>query len=153
MLENMPSAVGRMFDGIRAGMKHVVFFDERFDHVPEEITVTSPAFQKAGSIPIRFTEDGERLVAVLHEVLVLRCVNTGRNRERLRGLGAEPDVAVDGLRRADRHRRISPPGNHGVLTGSELFLSRSLGARAAGWMSCQHRRTTHVPERPRATTP
>jgi Raf kinase inhibitor-like YbhB/YbcL family protein len=61
MLEKIPAAVGRTLDGIRAGMKNIVFFDERFDHVPEGVTVTSSAFAKAGSIPMRYTEDGERL--------------------------------------------------------------------------------------------
>lgn len=61
MLEKVPAAIGRTLDGIRAGMKNIVFFDERFDDVPEGITVTSPAFAKAGSIPIRYTQDGEGL--------------------------------------------------------------------------------------------
>jgi Raf kinase inhibitor-like YbhB/YbcL family protein len=61
MLEKLPAAVGRTLDDIRAGMKNIVFFDERFDHVPDGITVNSSAFPKAGSVPIRYTEDGARL--------------------------------------------------------------------------------------------
>jgi phosphatidylethanolamine-binding protein (PEBP) family uncharacterized protein len=61
MLENVPASVGRTLDGIRAGMKNIIFFDERFDHVPESIAVTSPAFAKAGPIPMRYTEDGKKL--------------------------------------------------------------------------------------------
>ena len=61
MLEKVPAAVGRTLDGIRAGMKNIVFFDARFASVPDGITVTSSAFSRGGSIPIRYTEDGERL--------------------------------------------------------------------------------------------
>jgi Raf kinase inhibitor-like YbhB/YbcL family protein len=61
MLEKVPAAVGRTLDSIRAGMKNIVFFDEHFDHVPEGITVASSAFSKAGTIPIKYTEDGEGL--------------------------------------------------------------------------------------------
>jgi Raf kinase inhibitor-like YbhB/YbcL family protein len=61
MLEKLPSVVGRTFEGARAGMKKIVFFDERFDKVAEAITVTSPAFADGGAIPERFTEDGRKL--------------------------------------------------------------------------------------------
>jgi len=61
MLEKVPASVGRTLDGIRAGMKNIIFFDARFDAVPEGITVTSPAFAKGGPIPMRYTEDGDRL--------------------------------------------------------------------------------------------
>jgi Raf kinase inhibitor-like YbhB/YbcL family protein len=61
MLEKIPAAVGRTLNGIRAGMKNIVFFDERFDHVPEGITVRSSAFSEAGSIPVRYTADGARV--------------------------------------------------------------------------------------------
>jgi Raf kinase inhibitor-like YbhB/YbcL family protein len=65
MLEKVPAAVGRTFDTIRAGMKNIVFFDDRFEHAPETITVTNSAFRKAGAIPVRYTEDGERLSSPL----------------------------------------------------------------------------------------
>ena len=61
MLEKVPAAIGRTLDGIRAGMKNIVFFEERLDHVPEGITVTSAVFREPDSIPARYTEDGEKL--------------------------------------------------------------------------------------------
>jgi Raf kinase inhibitor-like YbhB/YbcL family protein len=61
MLEKVPAAIGRTFDGIRAGMNNIVSFDERFAHVPEGMSVTSSAFKKGWPIPSRYTEDAERL--------------------------------------------------------------------------------------------
>jgi hypothetical protein len=53
MLEKVPAAIGRTFDGIRAGMNNIVSFDERFAHVPEGMSVTSSAFKKGWPIPSR----------------------------------------------------------------------------------------------------
>ncbi len=61
MLEKVPAALGRTFDGIRAGMNNTASFNERFSHVPEGMSVASSAFGKGAPIPSRYTEDGERL--------------------------------------------------------------------------------------------
>jgi Raf kinase inhibitor-like YbhB/YbcL family protein len=65
MLEKLPSVIGRTLDCARAGMNKTVFFDNRFEKVPEGITVSSPAFSDGGVIPERFTEDGQRLSPAL----------------------------------------------------------------------------------------
>ncbi|MDB5392758.1 MAG: YbhB/YbcL family Raf kinase inhibitor-like protein [Rhodospirillales bacterium] len=61
MLENIPASLGHVLGGVRAGMLNIVFFDQRFEPVPEEITVTSPALQDGGRLPARFTQDGSGL--------------------------------------------------------------------------------------------
>ncbi|HXC27676.1 MAG TPA: YbhB/YbcL family Raf kinase inhibitor-like protein [Stellaceae bacterium] len=61
MLENLPAGLGRALSGIRAGSEKLVYHDEALAEVPEDITVTSPAFADGEELPQRFTEDGEGL--------------------------------------------------------------------------------------------
>jgi Raf kinase inhibitor-like YbhB/YbcL family protein len=59
MLEKLPSAVGRLLRGARAGMHEIVYHDEPFRRVPETIVVESSAFADGQPIPARFTADGD----------------------------------------------------------------------------------------------
>jgi Raf kinase inhibitor-like YbhB/YbcL family protein len=61
MLKMIPAAIGHALDGIRAGMQHIVFFDEPFENIPEIVTVRSTAFRDGGVLPERFTNDGAGL--------------------------------------------------------------------------------------------
>ncbi len=61
MLEKIPAGVGRVLKSVRPGMRTLVIHDEAFAAVPDVIAVTSSAFPPDGAIPVRYTEDGDRL--------------------------------------------------------------------------------------------
>lgn len=61
MLEKIPSALGHALRGVRAGYDKVVSEAEPFARIPDSIVLESPAFEDGGSIPPRYTADGERI--------------------------------------------------------------------------------------------
>ncbi len=61
MLEKIPHGVGRALRGIRAGFEKVASEEATFAAVADEIQLESPAFEDGGSIPPRYTADGEGL--------------------------------------------------------------------------------------------
>lgn len=61
MLEKIPSGLGQALRGVRAGYDKVVSEDGAFVHIPDSIALESPAFEDGGSIPPRFTADGEKI--------------------------------------------------------------------------------------------
>ena len=61
MLEKMPAGIGRALKSLRPGMEALVSQDEAFAAVPDIIALTSPAFPPDGEMPVRYTEDGDRL--------------------------------------------------------------------------------------------
>lgn len=61
MLEKIPSNVGRALRRFRAGFEKVVSELPEFAAAPDEIALESPAFEDGGSIPPRYTADGERI--------------------------------------------------------------------------------------------
>ena len=61
MLEKLPHAIGQVLKGKGPGLDKTVYFDEAFDSVPEAVIVSSAAFADGGTIPARFTEDGEKI--------------------------------------------------------------------------------------------
>jgi Raf kinase inhibitor-like YbhB/YbcL family protein len=61
MLERIPHGVGRALRGLRAGFEKVASERRTFVDVPDVIDVRSPAFEDGGSLPPRFTADGEGL--------------------------------------------------------------------------------------------
>jgi len=60
MLEKIPEGVGRALRGVRAGFEKVVS-ESAFATAPYAIILESPAFEDGGSIPTRYTEDGEKI--------------------------------------------------------------------------------------------
>jgi Raf kinase inhibitor-like YbhB/YbcL family protein len=60
MLEKIPAGVGHALRKVRAGFDKIVS-EAEFGGVPDIIRLESPAFDDGGSIPNRFTEDGEGL--------------------------------------------------------------------------------------------
>jgi Raf kinase inhibitor-like YbhB/YbcL family protein len=66
MLETIPSGLGHALHGIRAGFEKIVSEGEGFVDVPDGLTLQSPAFKDGGSIPARFTADGEKISPPLH---------------------------------------------------------------------------------------
>lgn len=61
MLEKIPSGLGQALRGVRAGYDKVVSEAEDFLRVPDIIALDSPAFEDGGSIPPRYTADGEKI--------------------------------------------------------------------------------------------
>lgn len=61
MLEKLPSGLGHALRGRRAGYDKVVSETDDFVHIPDRIALESPAFEDGGSIPPRYTVDGERI--------------------------------------------------------------------------------------------
>ena len=61
MLEKIPSGLGHALRGVRAGYDKVVSEAEPFARIPDSIALESPAFEDGGSIPSRYTADGERI--------------------------------------------------------------------------------------------
>src|SRR3569623_2499407 len=61
MLENIPSGLGRAMRPMRAGFEKIVSEGEGFARIADEIALESPAFEDGGSIPARYTADGEGL--------------------------------------------------------------------------------------------
>jgi hypothetical protein len=61
MLEKIPAGLGHALRGVRAGYEKIVSEDEAFASIPDTIKLESPAFDDFGSIPARYTEDGEKI--------------------------------------------------------------------------------------------
>lgn len=61
MLEKIPHGVGQALRGLRAGFDKVASEDRAFADVADTIALTSAAFEDGGSIPARYTADGEGL--------------------------------------------------------------------------------------------
>ena len=61
MLEKIPSGVGRALSGVRAGYNKVLSEADAFIQIPDRIALESPAFEDGGSIPPRYTADGEKI--------------------------------------------------------------------------------------------
>jgi Raf kinase inhibitor-like YbhB/YbcL family protein len=61
MLEKIPAGLGHALRGVRAGLEKIVSEDEAFASIPDTIKLESPAFDEGGSIPARYTEDGEKI--------------------------------------------------------------------------------------------
>jgi Raf kinase inhibitor-like YbhB/YbcL family protein len=61
MLEKIPSGLGHALRGVRAGYDKIVSEAEPFARIPDSIALESPAFDDGGSIPPRFTADGEKI--------------------------------------------------------------------------------------------
>ncbi len=60
MLEKLPPALGRLMEDFRPGLDALIWAQDGLQ-APDSLTVTSAAFTDGGSIPIRFTEDGDKL--------------------------------------------------------------------------------------------
>jgi Raf kinase inhibitor-like YbhB/YbcL family protein len=61
MLEKIPAGLGHALRGVRAGFEKIVSEDHAFQSIPDTIKLESPAFDDCGSIPARYTEDGEKI--------------------------------------------------------------------------------------------
>ena len=61
MLEKIPHGVGHALRGVRAGFEKVASEDRAFASCQDSIALSSPAFEDGGSIPPRYTADGEGL--------------------------------------------------------------------------------------------
>ena len=61
MLERIPSGLGHALRGVRAGYDKVVSEADDFVHIPDTVALESPAFDDGGSIPPRYTADGDRI--------------------------------------------------------------------------------------------
>ena len=61
MLEKMPAGIGRALKAVRPGMETLVTEDAAFAAAPNVIAITSTAFSPDGEIPVRYTEDGDKL--------------------------------------------------------------------------------------------
>jgi Raf kinase inhibitor-like YbhB/YbcL family protein len=61
MLEKIPAGLGHALRGVRAGYDKVVSEADDFLHIPDTVALESPAFDDGGSIPPRYTADGERI--------------------------------------------------------------------------------------------
>ena len=61
MLEKTPRPIGEALKSVRAGMDKLVCRSDAFVDIPRSIDLESPAFAERGTIPARFTADGEGL--------------------------------------------------------------------------------------------
>lgn len=61
MLEKIPAGLGHALRGVRAGYEKVVAESEPFLRVADTIVLESTAFEDGGSIPPRYTADGEKI--------------------------------------------------------------------------------------------
>lgn len=61
MLEKLPSGVGHALRRLRAGYEKIVSEGEDFAGVADVIVLESPAFEDGGSIPARYTADGDKI--------------------------------------------------------------------------------------------
>ena len=61
MLEMIPSGLGQALRRVRAGYDKVVSERADFFRLPDSIALDSPAFEDGGSIPPRYTADGEKI--------------------------------------------------------------------------------------------
>jgi len=61
MLEKIPHSVGHALRGVRAGFEKIASEDRALANAEDTIALSSPAFEDGGSIPARYTADGEGL--------------------------------------------------------------------------------------------
>jgi Raf kinase inhibitor-like YbhB/YbcL family protein len=61
MLEKIPAGLGHALRGVRAGYEKIVSEREDFLRIADSIALESPAFEDGGSIPARYTADGEKI--------------------------------------------------------------------------------------------
>lgn len=61
MLEILPAGIGRVLRGARPGLTELVFNDDELAETADTIAIASPAFAEGGTLPVRFTADGEGL--------------------------------------------------------------------------------------------
>jgi Raf kinase inhibitor-like YbhB/YbcL family protein len=61
MLEKIPSSLGHALRGVRAGYEKVVSEANDFARIPDRIALESAAFEDGGSIPPRYTADGDKI--------------------------------------------------------------------------------------------
>lgn len=61
MLEKIPSSLGHALRGVRAGFEKIVSEGAGFVDAPDSLALQSHAFKDGGSIPPRFTADGEQI--------------------------------------------------------------------------------------------
>lgn len=61
MLEKIPHGVGHALRGVRAGFDKVASEDRAVAGAEDTVALSSPAFEDGGSIPPRYTADGEGL--------------------------------------------------------------------------------------------
>jgi len=61
MLEKIPSGLGHALRGVRAGLEKIVSEREGFAAAPDVLALQSHAFKDGGSIPARYTADGEKI--------------------------------------------------------------------------------------------
>lgn len=61
MLEKTPRPLGEALRGARAGMDKLVCRSDEFQDIPRSIDLRSSGFAERGTIPARFTADGEGL--------------------------------------------------------------------------------------------
>ncbi len=61
MLEKIPAGLGRALRGVRAGFEKIVSEGDGFADIPDTLGLQSHAFKNGGSIPPRYTADGDRL--------------------------------------------------------------------------------------------
>ncbi|PVM83403.1 YbhB/YbcL family Raf kinase inhibitor-like protein [Caulobacter endophyticus] len=59
MLEKMPRGLGHALRGVRAGFEKIASEDRAFAGIADTIALSSSAFEDGGSIPARYTADGE----------------------------------------------------------------------------------------------
>lgn len=59
MLEKIPHGLGHALRGVRAGFEKVASEDRAFAGLADSIALSSSAFDDGGSIPARYTADGE----------------------------------------------------------------------------------------------
>ncbi len=61
MLEKVPAGLGHALRGVRAGYEKIVSEADDFVGVPDLIVLESAAFEDGGSIPARYTADGDKV--------------------------------------------------------------------------------------------
>ncbi|MBO9559698.1 MAG: YbhB/YbcL family Raf kinase inhibitor-like protein [Caulobacter sp.] len=66
MLEKIPHGIGHALRGVRAGFEKVASEDRAFAEAEDTVTLASTAFEDGGSIPSRYTADGEGLSPPLY---------------------------------------------------------------------------------------
>ncbi|GAC1341773.1 MAG: YbhB/YbcL family Raf kinase inhibitor-like protein [Beijerinckiaceae bacterium] len=61
MMQVIPAGVGRLLRKLRPGLDALSIKDSKFAIVADMLIMTSPAFMHGTPIPVRFTQDGEKL--------------------------------------------------------------------------------------------
>ena len=61
MLENLPASLGRALRTARPGLENILFYDPELNAAVGSLELSSSEFQNFGEIPLRFTEDGEKI--------------------------------------------------------------------------------------------